>query len=96
VVEEKQRTGRAAVRWFLPESAAQLWSRRVILRAAALPVVNRVVGATLAGKPTAPITDLRVVGSSPTARPVIGVILRAPRWPTTTGWAGCSASGSSA
>lgn len=55
VAEAKQQSGRAAARWFLPESTSQLWIRRVTLRAAGLPVVNRLIGATLAGKPTAAV-----------------------------------------
>jgi 2-polyprenyl-6-methoxyphenol hydroxylase-like FAD-dependent oxidoreductase len=65
VAEEKQKTGRAAARWFLPESAVQLWARRIALRAAAgLPLVNRYVGATLAGKSIALVRNLRSVGDS--------------------------------
>lgn len=59
VVEEKQRTGRKAARWFLPASAAQLRLRRWTLRLAGLPVLDRYVEALLAGKSTALITDLR-------------------------------------
>ncbi len=65
VAEEKQRTGRAAARWFLPESRLQLWIRRMALRAARLPVVNRYVGTTLAGKSTALIANLHPAGHSP-------------------------------
>jgi deazaflavin-dependent oxidoreductase (nitroreductase family) len=55
VAEEKQKAGRGAARWFLPESAAQLRIRRAALRLAWLPVVNRFIGATLAGKSTVPL-----------------------------------------
>jgi 2-polyprenyl-6-methoxyphenol hydroxylase-like FAD-dependent oxidoreductase len=65
VAEEKQKTGRGAARWFLPESALRLRIRRATLRLAWLPVINRFVGATLAGKSTALIKDLREVGGSP-------------------------------
>jgi len=59
VAEEKQKTGRAGIRWFLPESPPQLRIRRAALRAARLPVINRYVAAMLAGKSTALITNLR-------------------------------------
>lgn len=62
VVEEKQRTGRAAARWFLPTSALQLRIRRATLRMARLPVVDRYVAALLAGKSTALIRDSSKVG----------------------------------
>jgi 2-polyprenyl-6-methoxyphenol hydroxylase-like FAD-dependent oxidoreductase len=65
VAEEKQKTGRGAARWFLPESALQLRIRRAALRLAWLPVINRFVGATLAGKSTALIQNLREVSSRP-------------------------------
>jgi 2-polyprenyl-6-methoxyphenol hydroxylase-like FAD-dependent oxidoreductase len=50
VAEERQRTGRAAARWFLPESTTKLFIRRVALRMAWLPVINRFVASTLTGK----------------------------------------------
>jgi 2-polyprenyl-6-methoxyphenol hydroxylase-like FAD-dependent oxidoreductase len=65
VAEEKQKTGRGAARWFLPESAVQLRIRRAALQLAWLPVINRFVGATLAGKPTALIHSRRDVSSRP-------------------------------
>jgi 2-polyprenyl-6-methoxyphenol hydroxylase-like FAD-dependent oxidoreductase len=65
VAEEKQKTGRGAARWFLPESAFQLRIRRGALQLAWLPVINRFVGATLAGKSTALIRNLREEGSRP-------------------------------
>lgn len=64
VAEEKQKTGRGAARWFLPDSALELRIRRAALRLAWLPVVNRFVGATLAGKSTALIKNLHEVGGS--------------------------------
>ena len=65
VAEEKQKTGRGAARWFLPESALQLRIRRAALQLAWLPVINRFVGAMLAGKSTALIRNLREVSSRP-------------------------------
>jgi 2-polyprenyl-6-methoxyphenol hydroxylase-like FAD-dependent oxidoreductase len=65
VAEERQKTGRGAARWFLPESAFRLWIRRAALRLAWLPVINRFVAATLAGKSAALIKNLREVGGSP-------------------------------
>lgn len=51
VAEEKQKSGRAAARWFLPRTRAALWVRRTALRLARIPLVNRFVGALIAGKP---------------------------------------------
>jgi 2-polyprenyl-6-methoxyphenol hydroxylase-like FAD-dependent oxidoreductase len=65
VAEEKQKTGRGAARWFLPESALQLRIRRAALQLAWLPVINRFFGAMLAGKSTALIRNLREVSSRP-------------------------------
>lgn len=60
VAEEKQASGRAAARWFLPRSALDLWVRRTALAVAGwVPLANRYVGAALAGKSTALITNLR-------------------------------------
>ena len=58
IVDEKQRTGRSGARWFLPSSAWQLWVRRAVLRMARLPGIDRVVAATLVGKPSTLVTSL--------------------------------------
>jgi deazaflavin-dependent oxidoreductase (nitroreductase family) len=63
VAEEKQKVGRSAAPWFLPASPWQLRVRRAVLQTARLPVVDRYVASTLAGKPTALITSLRSGGS---------------------------------
>ena len=69
-VEQKQQAGRSAARWFLPRSRLQLWIRRTALRLAWLPVINRYVGATLAGKSTALIRNLpETTGSSRPGQP---------------------------
>ncbi|GAB3505743.1 FAD-dependent monooxygenase [Amycolatopsis cihanbeyliensis] len=52
VAEDKQRTGRATARWFLPASALELRLRRLVLRMARLPVLDRYLAKLLAGKPT--------------------------------------------
>lgn len=60
VAEEKQASGRNAARWFLPKSVVGLWARRTALALASrLPLANRYLGAALAGKSTALITNLR-------------------------------------
>ncbi|WHT16545.1 FAD-dependent monooxygenase [Crossiella sp. CA-258035] len=59
VAEEKQQVARAGARWFLPESPTRLRLRRLALRASRLPLVDRVVGQTLAGKPVTAIAELR-------------------------------------
>ncbi len=58
VAEEKQRTGRNAARWFLPRSARQLWLRRAMLAMSEVPVVNRYLATSLAGKQTVVIQQL--------------------------------------
>ena len=50
VAEEKQKVGRSGARWFLPAWTWQLLVRRVGLRAARLPFIDRVTPTTLAGK----------------------------------------------
>ncbi|UQA92207.1 FAD-dependent monooxygenase [Streptomyces halobius] len=60
VTEERQKAGRTSARWFLPESALQLRVRRAALRMARLPMINRYVAATLAGRSTALITKTAV------------------------------------
>lgn len=52
VVEDKQRTGRGAARWFLPSSKAQLRLRRTTLRLARLPGAQRLLTKTVAGTST--------------------------------------------
>ncbi|MFZ3306793.1 MAG: FAD-dependent monooxygenase [Mycobacterium sp.] len=69
VAEDKQRVGRAGARWFLPASPWQLVVRRVVLRAARLPVIDRIVPATLAGKASTLIMDLNRVGGWQLADP---------------------------
>lgn len=64
VVTEKQEVARRGARWFLPTSKAQLWIRRVALRLARLPLLDRYVVSVLAGKPTALITELRQASRS--------------------------------
>ncbi len=64
VAEAKQKAGRAAARWFLPDTVLQRGMRRATLRLARLPVVNRYVGNTLAGKPTTLLSDLHPAPAS--------------------------------
>ena len=59
VAQEKQRTGRAGARWFLPATRAQLRIRRAALHLAQLPALDRLVGAIVAGKSTGLIRNLR-------------------------------------
>ncbi|SFB41261.1 2-polyprenyl-6-methoxyphenol hydroxylase [Amycolatopsis marina] len=68
VAEEKQRTGRGAARWFLPASTPQLWLRRAVLRMARLPVINRIVATTLAGRSISLIKDLTSADPAALAR----------------------------
>ena len=63
VAEEKQKVGRSGARWFLPASTWQLLVRRVVLRAARLPFIDRLIPATLVGKSSALIVDLHRAGT---------------------------------
>ncbi|WP_344129458.1 FAD-dependent oxidoreductase [Luedemannella flava] len=58
VVLDKQATARKAVRWFVPSTRSQLWLRRAAFAAARLPVADRLVAASLVGKPSAVIAEL--------------------------------------
>ncbi|MEV4314175.1 FAD-dependent monooxygenase [Actinocrispum sp. NPDC049592] len=58
IAEEKQRTGRAGARWFLPESRFTLALRRLALHAARLPGLSRVFAGAIAGKSSGLITNL--------------------------------------
>lgn len=61
LVEEKQKTGRSAARWFLPASRLELVMRRVVLRVLRLPLLRSLLPAAIAGKPTTLIQDLHPV-----------------------------------
>ena len=62
VAEEKQRTARKSVRWFLPRSRAGLAARRAMLALIRLPGMNKVIAKSLAGKPSALVAELQTVG----------------------------------
>lgn len=81
VAEDKQQVGRSAARWFLPASKMQLRVRRAALLLARVPLVDRYVATTLAGKSTAVIKELRendAAGHTPHPRQRVGVS-QAPR-----------------
>ncbi|GAB2925695.1 FAD-dependent monooxygenase [Micromonospora polyrhachis] len=59
VVTDRQRVARRGARWFLPESRWQLRARRVALRLARLPGLDRRLATSLTGKPTAAVMRLR-------------------------------------
>ena len=66
VVLDKQDTARKGVRWFVPSTRSQLWLRRAAFAAARLPVADRLLAATLVGKPTTIIADLAGRRAAPT------------------------------
>ena len=66
VVLDKQETARKGVRWFVPSTRSQLWLRRAAFAAARLPVADRLLAATLVGKPTTIIADLAGRRAAPT------------------------------
>ncbi|WP_461002272.1 FAD-dependent monooxygenase [Streptomonospora sediminis] len=51
VATEKQRVGRRGARIFLPDTAWVLWARRIALRLARIPGVDRYIAGSLTGKP---------------------------------------------
>jgi 2-polyprenyl-6-methoxyphenol hydroxylase-like FAD-dependent oxidoreductase len=59
VVTDKQRVARSMTRWFLPEYPWQLRVRRIAVKLSRLPGLDRAFAATLAGKPSTLITQLR-------------------------------------
>ncbi|MET8147089.1 FAD-dependent monooxygenase [Actinoplanes sp. NPDC049668] len=52
LAEQRQRAGRDAARWFVPASARQRAVRRTALRLARLPLVDRMIIRSVAGKPS--------------------------------------------
>ncbi|MGJ7905947.1 FAD-dependent oxidoreductase [Actinopolyspora sp. H202] len=64
VVEEKQRTARSGVRWFLPHTSTQLTLRRIALGLARLPGVGRFIAKSQTGKPVTTITELNRQGGT--------------------------------
>lgn len=58
VAAEKQQLARNGARWFLPDSKPQLSLRRLALKLARLPGIDRFVAGSLTGKSTALITNL--------------------------------------
>lgn len=58
VVTTTQRTARRGMQWFLPRSRARLWTRRIVLRSAALPGVDRLIMGAITGAPASTVRDL--------------------------------------
>ncbi|MBB5855535.1 FAD-dependent oxidoreductase [Amycolatopsis umgeniensis] len=59
VVTEKQHVARRGARWFLPANRLLLQARRIFLRVAKLPGLERPLAAAVTGKSTALVTNLR-------------------------------------
>ncbi|MFI7119272.1 FAD-dependent monooxygenase [Amycolatopsis sp. NPDC049868] len=59
VVTEKQQVARRGARWFLPANRFLLLARRVFLRVARLPGLERPLAAAVTGKSTALVTNLK-------------------------------------
>ncbi|WP_409491217.1 FAD-dependent oxidoreductase [Amycolatopsis sp. cmx-11-12] len=59
VVTEKQQVARRGARWFLPANRFLLQARRVFLRVARLPGLERPLAAAVTGKSTALVTNLK-------------------------------------
>jgi 2-polyprenyl-6-methoxyphenol hydroxylase-like FAD-dependent oxidoreductase len=58
LVTDRQEVGRRAARWFLPATQRQVRLRRVALKLARLPGLDRMVVTSIAGKPTTVVTGL--------------------------------------
>lgn len=54
----KQEAGRSGIEWFLPSSRTRLWLRRVIMKLAAVPGLDRYFSNALVGKIRMPIEEL--------------------------------------
>lgn len=63
VAEEKQQVARDGVRWFLPQSRAQLRARHIVMRLSRLPGIDRYIAGALAGKSTALVKNLATSGA---------------------------------
>ncbi len=59
VVTEKQQVARRGARWFLPANRFLLQARRVFLRVARLPGLERTLATAVTGKSTALVTNLK-------------------------------------
>lgn len=59
VVAEKQRVGRRGAEWVVPSSTRQLIQRRLVLKLANLPWLDRLFATALAGKSNATVSELR-------------------------------------
>ncbi|GAB3738161.1 FAD-dependent monooxygenase [Amycolatopsis oliviviridis] len=59
VVTEKQQVARRGARWFLPANRLLLQARRVFLRVAKLPGLERTLATAVTGKSTALVTNLK-------------------------------------
>ena len=70
VVAERQSAARTGTSWFLPDTALRLRLRRLVLRLAALPGVDRRVASAMSGKPSRVVEDL---AATPLAEPIGGV-----------------------
>jgi len=64
---EKQKRGRTAARWLVPESMKELWLRRAALKLARLPIADRYIGTALSGKSAPLITNPAHENSSPSS-----------------------------
>lgn len=62
VVTQKQAVGRRSTEWFLPSSGARVWLRRLMLRLAKVPGVDKRVGAAVVGKSNLTLAELRGAG----------------------------------
>lgn len=58
VVEAKQQVGRRSLEWFLPSTQRRVLLRRAVLRLAAVPGADRLLGRGLVGRETTSLADL--------------------------------------
>ncbi|MGH3645990.1 MAG: FAD-dependent monooxygenase, partial [Micromonosporaceae bacterium] len=58
VVIDKQQTGRSGIEWFLPSTRSRIRLRRIMLKLAAIPGLDRYVGGAIVGKVKLSIDEL--------------------------------------
>jgi 2-polyprenyl-6-methoxyphenol hydroxylase-like FAD-dependent oxidoreductase len=63
VVEDRQRTARTMVRWFVPLTPVHLYLRRLVLKLVGLPWITRRVAVRLGGRPLPPLAEIVTIAA---------------------------------
>ncbi len=64
VAEEKQEAGRKGVRWFLPRSRFDVWTRRTMMKVSRLPGMDHLIVGAFTGKVVTVVRDLEATAGS--------------------------------